>query len=136
MNLSVKNLSLVFMAGLWGGLLNCLLVWLFGWLGIPQALGVQTAPPLTTAFIYPELVWGGLWGFLFLIPLGRLSFPVRGLLFSLVPSLIQLFLVLPHKAHKGILGLQLGALTPLVVLIYTAFWGIMAGLWLKWARQD
>ena len=58
MNLSMKNLSLVFTAGLFGGLVNCLIVWLFGKLGIPQALGVQIAPPLTTAFIYPELVWG------------------------------------------------------------------------------
>ena len=131
MNLSMKNLSLVFTAGLFGGLVNCLIVWLFGKLGIPQALGVQIAPPLTTAFIYPELVWGGLWGLLFLIPLGRLSFPVKGLLISLLPSMVQLFWVFPFIARKGILGLQLGALTPLVVLIYTALWGIPAGLWLK-----
>jgi len=131
MNLSMKNLSLVFTAGLFGGLVNCLIVWLFGKLGIPQALGVQIAPPLTTAFIYPELVWGGLWGLLFLIPLGRLSFPVKGLLISLLPSMVQLFGVFPFIARKGILGLQLGALTPLVVLIYTALWGIPAGLWLK-----
>ncbi len=136
MNLSVKNLSLVFMAGLFGGLLNALVVWFLGQIGAPQTLGVQIAPPLASDFIYPELVWGGVWGLLFLIPLGRLSFPVKGVLISLVPSLVQLFLVLPHKAHKGILGLQLGMLTPLVVLIYTAFWGVMAGLWLTWARQD
>jgi hypothetical protein len=136
MNLSIKNLSLVITAGLFGGLVNCLIVWLFGKLGIPQALGVQIAPPLTTAFIYPELVWGGLWGLLFLIPLGRLSFPVKGLLISLLPSMVQLFWVFPLIARKGILGLQLGALTPLVVLIYTALWGIPAGLWLKWALPD
>lgn len=136
MNLSMKNLSLVFTAGLFGGLVNCLIVWLFGKLGIPQALEVQIAPPLTTAFIYPELVWGGLWGLLFLIPLGRLSFPVKGLLISLLPSMVQLFWVFPFIARKGILGLQLGALTPLVVLIYTALWGIPAGLWLKWALPD
>jgi hypothetical protein len=136
MNLSVKNLSLVFAAGLFGGLVNCLIVWFLGWLGIPQALGVQIVPPLTTAFIYPELVWGGLWGLLFLMPLGRLSFPAKGLLISLLASLFQLFWVFPFIAHKGILGLQLGTLTPLVVLIYTALWGIPAGFWLQWARQD
>ena len=102
MNLSMKNLSLVFTAGLFGGLVN----------------------------------WGGLWGLLFLIPLGRLSFPVKGLLISLLPSMVQLFWVFPFIARKGILGLQLGALTPLVVLIYTALWGIPAGLWLKWALPD
>jgi len=91
---------------------------------------------LTTALLYSKLVWGGIWGSLFLIPLGRLSFPVKGLLFSLGPSLVQLFVVFPFQAPKGILGLQLGALTPLFVLIYNAVWGIIAGVWLQWVRQD
>ena len=71
MNLTMRNLSLVFVAGCWGALLNSLAVWLFGVLGIAPALGVHIAPPLTPAFLYPRLVWGGLWGFLFLLPLGR-----------------------------------------------------------------
>lgn len=136
MNFSVKNLSLVFVAGLVGGLLNCLAVWLFGWLGIAQALGVQIAPPLTTVLLYSKLVWGGIWGLLFLIPLGRMSFPVRGLLFSLGPSLVQLFLVFPIQAQKGVLGLQLGALTPLFVLFYNAVWGLAAGWWLNLVHRD
>jgi len=136
MKLSVKNLSLVFMAGLVGGLLNCLAIWLFGVLGIPQILGVQIAPPLTTTLLYSKLVWGDIWGLLFLIPLGRVSFPVRGLLFSLGPSLVQLFVVFPYQAQKGIMGLQLGALTPLFVLFYNVVWGVAAALWLQWERPD
>ncbi len=135
MNFSMKNFSLVFMAGLFGGLINSLIVWFLGRVGIPQALGVQTAPPLDATFIYPELVWGGIWGLLFLVPLGRLTFPVKGAVISLIPSLVQLFLLFP-KAHKGILGLQLGTLTPVIVVIYTALWGIPAGLWLQWERPD
>jgi hypothetical protein len=133
-DLTMRNLSLVFAAGCWGGLLNSLAVWLFGLLGITQALGVQIAPSLTPAFLYPRLVWGGLWGFLFLVPLGRWSFPVRGLFFSLGPTLVQLFLVFPFMAHKGVLGSQLGYLTPVMVVFYNAVWGLGAGLWLKWTR--
>jgi hypothetical protein len=136
MNLSLKNLSLVFVAGRVGGLLNCLAVWLFGWLGITQALGVQIAPPFTTVLLYSKLVWGGIWGLLFLIPLGQVSFPVRGLLFGLGPSLVQLFVVFPLQAHKGILGLQLGALTPLFVLFYNAVWGLAAGWWVNLVRRN
>ncbi len=136
MNLSVKNLSLVFMAGLVGGLFNCLAVWLFGQVGIPQVFGVQIAPAWTPGLLYSKLVWGGIWGVLFLIPLGRVSFPVRGLLFSLGPSLVQLVVVFPFQAQKGIWGLQLGTLTPLFVLFYNAVWGIAAGLWLQWSRPD
>ena len=134
MDLTMRNLSLVFVAGCWGALWNSLAVWLFGALGIAAVLGVTIAPPLTTAFLYPRLVWGGLWGFLFLIPLGRMSFPARGLLFSLAPTLVQLFLVFPLMAHKGVMGMQLGYLTPLLVVFYNAIWGLGAGLWLKWGR--
>lgn len=136
MNLSLKNLSLVFMAGLFGGLLNCLAVWLFGRLEIAQALGVHIAPPLTTTLLYPKLVWGGLWGLLFLVPMGRVSLPVRGLIFSLGPSLVQLFLVFPLQAHKGVLGLQIGMLTPLFVLFYNVVWGLAAAWWLNLVRRD
>jgi len=136
MNLTMKNLSLVFVAGLWGALLNSLVVWLFGWLGIAQAFGVQIAPSLTPAFVYPRLVWGGLWGFSFLFPLVRLSFPAKGLLLSLAPSLAQLFWVFPFKADQGVLGLQLGELTPLFVLFYNAVWGVAAEWWLNRARRD
>jgi hypothetical protein len=134
MKLMMRNLSLVFAAGCWGALWNSLAVWLFGALGIAPALGVHLAPALTPAFLYPRLVWGGLWGLLFLLPLGRLSFPVRGLLFSLGPTVVQLFLIFPLKAHQGVLGLQLGYLTPLLVVFYNAIWGWAAGLWLNRVR--
>ena len=136
MNLTMKNLSLVFVAGCWGALWNSLTFWLFGILGIPAALGIHSSPPaLTAAFLYPRLVWGGLWGLLFLLPMGRWSFPVRGLLFSLAPTLVQLFVVFPY-AHKGVLGLQLGSLTPLLVVFYNAIWGYTAGWWLNWVAAN
>ena len=136
MDLTMRNLSLVFVAGCWGALWNSLAVWLGGSLGIAPALGVQIAPALTPAFLYPRLVWGGLWGLLVPGALGRWSFPARGLLFSLGPTLVQLFLVFPLMAHKGVLGLQLGYLTPLLVVFYNAIWGYAAGLWLNWTAMN
>ena len=136
MNLTMRNLSLVFAAGCWGALWNSLAVWLCGYLGITSALGVHIAPALTPAFLYPRLVWGGLWGLLFLLPLSRWSFPVRGLFFSLAPTLVQLCLVFPLMAHKGVLGLQLGVLTPGLVVFYNAIWGYAAGWWLNWTAMN
>jgi hypothetical protein len=134
-NPGLKNLSLVFAAGVWGALWNSLAVWFLGLIHFTTALGVHIAPRLTPAFLYPRLVWGGLWGFLFLLPLGRLSFPRRGLLFSLGPTLAQLLWVFPLKAHKGYGGLELGLLTPAFVLFFNAIWGLAAGLWLQWTRS-
>jgi hypothetical protein len=132
---SYKNISLVFVAGCLGGLANSLCMWLLGAVGAPQALGVNLAPALTAPWLYQRLFWGGLWAFLFLLPLRRWSYAVRGLLYSLGPSLATFFIVLPLQAQKGVFGFKLGYLTPLFVLFYNAIWGFVAGLWLHLAKK-
>jgi hypothetical protein len=127
----LANLSLTFAAGVVGGLINSLAVWLCGLQGLNQALGVQLAPALTPAFLYPRLVWGGLWGWLFLIPGGQGWRWRQGLLFSLAPSALQLFYIFPHRLHKGFLGWDLGLLTPLLVLIFNGIWGLATAFWLS-----
>ena len=135
MNNSTKKMSLVFAAGCFGGLLNSLAVWIFGELGITTALGVKIVPPLTAAWLYPRLVWGGIWGVLFLLPLLQRRIFYRGLLFSFGPTIVQLFVVFPMKAQKGIMGFDLGLLTPVFVFVFNAIWGLAAAVWLRWAGK-
>lgn len=135
MKLSLQRISLTFTAGCLGGLINTVFLWLFGALGLTAALGVQLAPAFTAPWLYQRLVWGGLWGWLFLLPMRR-SYPLRGLLYSLGPSLVASFIVLPYQAHKGVLGLALGHLTPVFVLFYNAVWGLVAGWWLALMERD
>jgi hypothetical protein len=113
---------------------NSLAVWLFGRFGISAALGVNIAPALSPGWLYPRVVWGGLWGLLFLLPALQGSVLGRGLLFSLGPSLVQLLVVFPYQAHKGVLGLALGTLTPVLVLAFNAVWGVFAALWVRLAK--
>lgn len=131
-----RDMSLTFVAGLLGGLVNSLVVWLFGAVGVTQLLGVALAPQLIPAWLYPRLVWGGLWGWLFLLPAPKLTYPARGLFLSLLPSLVEIFLVFPFQAQKGVGGIQLGYLTPLFVLFFNAIWGLAAGYWVKWVRSS
>jgi len=129
------RVSLVFSAGCVGALANSVAVWLFGALGIAGALGVKIAPLLTPGFLYPRIVWGGLWGLLFLIPFQGDRAVLRGLLLSIGPTLVQLLVVFPLKAQKGILGLDLGVLTPVLAVFYNAVWGLVAAYWLAWANR-
>jgi len=138
-----RTLSLVFVAGCVGGVLNSLVVWNFGNLGVNAALGVKIAPQLTPAWLYPRIVWGGIWGFLFLLPILRRSVISRGLLYSLGPSLVlyslgpslvMFFIVFPMKAKKGMFGLALGDMTPVLVLFFNAIWGVAASLWLRMSK--
>jgi hypothetical protein len=130
-----RKFTLVFAAGCFGGLLNSLAVWIFGELGITTALGVSIAPKLTPAWLYPRIVWGGIWGALFLLPLWQQKVLIKGLIYSLGPTLVQLFIVFPVKANKGAMGLDLGTLTPVFVIIFNAIWGVAAAFWLRWAKK-
>ena len=61
---------------------------------------------------------------------------MRGLLFSLCPTFVQPFVVFPYKAHKRMLGLDLGVFTPLFVLVFNAIWGLMNAIWLRWTSKS
>lgn len=131
MGIGARDLSLTYAAGTLGGLVNSLAVWGLGSLKITAALGVKIAPALTSVFLYPRLVWGGLWGFLFLLPFWNDRPFLRGILFSIGPTLAQLFYVFPFKLNQGMMGAQLGQLTPLVVFLLNAIWGLVASYWLS-----
>lgn len=130
-----KRMTLVFSAGCLGGLANSAAAWVFGAYGITQAAGVQLAPNLSAGWLYPRLIWGGVWGLLFLLPAFRNSPFKRGLLLSLGPTLIQLFVVFPYEAKQGMLGMGLGALTPLFVFVFNAVWGVVAAIWIRYVGE-
>ncbi len=130
-----KEMNSAFAAGAFGGLVNGLCVWLFGHLGITAALGVKIAPGLSAAMLYPRIVWGGLWGFLFLLGWPGGGGWKKGLVLSLGPTLVQLLYIFPVKAGKGLLGLELGLLTPIMVVFLNAVWGLAAVAWFRLSGQ-
>ena len=130
----MKKIFILFSAGCLGALVNSISVWLFGELEITGYLGVSIAPKLTPSWLYPRIVWGGLWGFLFLLPLFKSKPVQKGSLISLAPTIVQLFIVFPYKTGKGIAGLDLGLLTPLFVLFYNWVWGVVTALAIKYSK--
>jgi hypothetical protein len=133
-NVNLQKLSLIFGAGCFGGLVKGLVAAASAGIGLNAALGVTMTPSLTTAWVYQHVVWGGLWAFLFLIPL-KGSYYYRGAVFSLGQTSIQLFVILP-KMGKGLLGLQFGALTPILILVFGIIWGLATGFWLKLVSES
>ncbi len=126
-----RQLSLVFAAGAVGALANSVALWAAGTTGLTQALGVRIAPALTPEWLYPRIVWGGLWGLLFLLPLASQRWIAQGLMLSLFPTLVQLFAIFPYRTEAGVLGAGLGVLTPLLVIAANAVWGLATSAWLR-----
>lgn len=130
----LKQASLCFSAGALGALANSITAVAAGRLGITAALHVAIAPHLSAQWLYPRIVWGGLWGLFFLLPFRPTPSYLRGAIFSLAPTFFQLFIVFPYFAHKGMAGLALGTLTPLVVLALNLVWGWCAQFTLSLTR--
>ncbi|MFW5936631.1 MAG: hypothetical protein ACOCS6_01085 [Desulfosalsimonas sp.] len=129
----MNKLFVFFTAGCIGALANSLVVWFFGDIGITKMAGVAIAPALTLQWLYPRIVWGGIWALLFILPLFKSRLLLKGSLLSLLPSIVQLLVIFPN-AGKDMGGIALGLLTPVFVLFFNWIWGIVAAIAIRMAR--
>ncbi len=130
----MKKALIFFAAGCLGAFANSLAVWLFGDIGITKSLGVSISPSLTASWLYPRIVWGGIWGMIFFLPLLNSKPLAKGSILSLFPTIVQLFFIFPYKANKGVAGMELGVFTPLFVLIFNWVWGVVTSLTIKFSK--
>lgn len=125
-----RKISAGFTAGAIGALIDSINIWFLGVMGITAMLGIGLKPEFTSTWLYPRIVWGGIWGLLFITPIMRKHLVLRGMLFSIVPSSLMLFVVFPQMG-KGIMGLSFGKLTPALVVLLNFIWGIVGSFWYK-----
>ena len=130
----MKNVLVVFAAGCLGALIQVLVMWLFTRYGVTHSLNVNITGSLAPNWIYPRIIWGGMWGFLFLLPILTSSVFMRSFVIALIPTGVQLFIIYPFYQGKGIGGLTLGILTPFVVLFFYWIWSLATTVTLKLAK--
>ena len=130
----MKRLLFYFGAGCLGALVSCVAAWLAGHFGITRSFGVSIPTAFYAGRLYPLIVWGGIWGWLFLFPVFNSRPFTKGTLLSLVPTAVQLFIIYPYHTHKGMAGIHLGALTPIFVFALNWVWGAAASLAIRYSR--
>lgn len=130
----MKRLLFIFAAGCLGALGYSAAAWLCGELGITRSLGVSISTVVTPHGLYPRIVWGGIWGLLFFLPLFNSRPLAKGTLVSLFPTVAQLFIVYPYQTHAGVAGLRLGMLTPAFVFLFNWAWGLVTALTIRYAK--
>lgn len=126
----IRKISAAFAGGAVGGFVDSFNIWFMGKVGISELIGLSMKPEFTAPWLYQRMIWGGIWMLLLLLPLLRDKVLLRGCLFSLLPSAMMLFLVLPGMG-KGVLGLGFGAVTPIVVIGLNCIYGMVASLWYR-----
>ena len=104
-----------FAAGAFGGAANVLaLIIIWHWFipGPPQTADVLK--PL----LYKQMVWGGIWGFAFLIPVMTRNWALRGVVWGVAATAVALwvFKVVPVTMTNVIIGL----------IVNSGAWGLVA----------
>lgn len=125
-----RSASLAFTAGALGALANRILIWVLGLFAVIPPTHFEFPFPVgTKLWLYAAIVWGGLWGFLFLIR-WRTNWWVRGIVFGFGPSLGVWLVIYPYVAHAGFFGLSrgVGALA-IPFLANNIAWGLVASWW-------
>ena len=123
-----------FGAGCLGALAMCVVMWLCSRYGVTQSLGVALGGSISPNWMYPRIVWGGLWGLLFLLPIFASSLLARSFVIALIPTLVWLFLIYPFYLGKGVAGLSLGLLTPFVLFFFFWVWSLTTAIVLRLSR--
>lgn len=124
----IRKVSGAFAGGALGAFVDSFNIWFMGKAGITDLLRVGMKPEFTSSWLYPRMVWGGIWALLLLLPFWKQRQMLRGCAFSIIPSAMMLFMVLPSMG-KGLFGLGFGTLTPVVVVGLNFVYGIIASLW-------
>ena len=124
----IRKISAAFTGGAIGGFVDSFNIWAMGKTGISDMIGLAMKPEFSAPWLYQRMVWGGIWMLLLLLPVMNNRAIVRGMLFSLLPSAMMLFMVFPSMG-KGALGLGFGVITPLVVVGLNFIYGIVAATW-------
>ncbi len=130
----IRHISGAFTGGALGALLDSYNIWAMGKVGISDFIGITMKPEFTAPWLYNRMVWGGIWMLLLLLPFMKNRIIIRGMVVSLMPSAMMLFMVLPAMG-KGTLGLGFGHLMPVVVVGLNFIYGIFASFWYAQATK-
>lgn len=123
----LRQFALCFSAGSIGALAKSGAVWVCARFAISAGFATHLASVQYPSGIYARIVWGGLAAFLFLLPLVRKSWVVRGLVWGLVATVIQI-VIIPILAHSTVHF----ALEPfLSVLVLGCIWGLATAIALR-----
>jgi hypothetical protein len=85
-----KSAMLAFSAGAYGALVNSIILFLIARAGFDALFGSIPLSDWSFAWMYARICWGGLLAFVFLIPVLKNRWFVRGLVWAVLPTVLAM----------------------------------------------
>lgn len=116
----LRNILSAFGAGAAGGISNVVFLVVAAAVGLPALFGLTLPNFGTAAFLYKQMVWGGLWALVFLLPVVPRNWVTRAIIVALASASLTFFVFFPMGTTDGkgpgIAGLNIGTLMPVYVI--------------------
>jgi len=131
-NRIVRKAAICYTAGSLGAFANAMAIVLAANVGMEAMFGVSFLSEWSLDWLYPRLVWGGVLAFLFLLPLYQNKWVVRGLVWSIVPTIPHFFIIFPGQADTLVAtNYQVGVVTIVSSYVFNCIWGLIASYMVK-----
>jgi len=127
----ITRAALYYTAASVGGLAVALTAWGLGKAGVADALGVGISPPMQLPWLYKMIVWGGLWGLIFLLPVRIGPLWLRALILTLAPVLVALTVFVPLRGG-ALFALDKGVIAPFYIYAINIPWGLATAFLGRW----
>lgn len=123
-----RNLTLAFGCGAFGVLVIFAVLFVVTKAGLGTTLGLPSVPQKMPEFLYSRLVWGGIWGFLLVLPFLTPRWVLRGIVIGLLASAASIFYF-----HPALQKAQIGLI--IAILVFNLIWGVAAAGWYRWLAR-
>lgn len=133
---TLKKLGLTFAGGCLGGITATALNIALGLINFPSSVGVSYSQEANVGNLYAGILIGGIWGFIFLIPVLNNMWYLKGIILSLIPTLVQLMVVLPLEGGAKFFNIDVQSLTPVYILSLNIVWGMITAGFLEYTKGD
>lgn len=120
-----RLLTLGFGAGAFGAVVLSVVYFALGRAGVPEMLGLPVSTPKLPEALYRAIVWGGIWGLLFAIPVLNRASWFKGVIIGLLATAALVLYFAPPLRAGPPLGIVYAAALNAIV------WGLAAAFW--WA---
>ncbi|MEM9684242.1 MAG: hypothetical protein AAF942_13310 [Pseudomonadota bacterium] len=120
--IGLRNLTLGYASGVFGGLVFFLGIWLGLKAGLIPAQAEATL--LAKTFLYKQMIWGGVWGILLAVPILNRVWWLKGFIIGCIATAVAIFVFTP----TGLAGWPAQRIA-IAVVLNGVFWGIGAAFW-------